>query len=188
VKPVFILLAGPNGSGKTTLARTAPLLALDLAMVNPDIIAREAPAGVNALIWAGREVRRRVDALVASRKSFAVETTLAGNNHFRTIAACRDAGMHLALHYVFVRDIALSKRRVTTRVGLGGHDVPEEDQDRRFGRSLSNAMIVVKLMDESFFYDNSHPEGHQLVAQFRVREAPFISPSAPAWLKGLAPS
>lgn len=131
-------------------------------------------------------MRRRIDECIAAGKSFAVETTLAGNNHFRTIATCKAAGMRLAMYYIFVRDIHLAKGRVSTRVAAGGHDVPETDQERRFDRSIANALIVVRLVNEAYFYDNSVLGGHRLVAEFVDGKPVAVAPDAPAWLRGAA--
>jgi predicted ABC-type ATPase len=54
----LIVLAGPNGSGKSTLAKTQAykemLTRHNAEMLNPDEMAKQAPAGAYALIWAGR--------------------------------------------------------------------------------------------------------------------------------------
>ena len=181
--PIFVLLAGPNGSGKSTISRTLDFKSYGFSVINPDDIAKEAPVDVNALIWAGREVHLRIERSIKEKMSFVVETTLSGNNHFKTIAACKEAGMLIVMHFVFVSSVTASKGRVRTRVGMGGHDVPEADQERRFERSLANAVKVVPVVDEAYFYDNSSREGHQLVAHFLNGQIEFISEAAPDWLK-----
>ena len=45
--------------------------------------------------------------------------------------------------------------RVRNRVILGGHDVPEEDQRRRYPRSLANAAKALAIADEGVILDNS---------------------------------
>jgi len=89
MKPWVIFLAGPNGSGKSTLANTAAFAAMCKAIgasnLNPDDIAKSAPAGTNPIIWSGRELHRLIDAHIRQGKSFVVETTLSGQNHFQTL-------------------------------------------------------------------------------------------------------
>ena len=46
--------------------------------------------------------------------------------------------------------------RVRRRVLQGGHDIPERDIRRRYGRSLANAPVAVALADRASILDNSH--------------------------------
>lgn len=184
MKPTFVLLAGPNGSGKSSLAGLEIFKSLNLKMINPDECAKLAPPGANALIWSGREVRRLIGDAIAYQQSFSVETTLSGNNHNRTIADCRAAGYLVEMHFVFVRTIEAAKERVKTRVLEGGHDVPEPDQERRYGRSIENGIELSKSVDAAYFYDNSFRGGHKLAAHFEMGSCKFVAEFAPGWLRG----
>lgn len=186
MKPVFVLLAGPNGSGKSTLAKAAEFKSLDLEMLNPDEIAKLAPPSSNSLIWSGREIHRAIENKIDEKVSFAVETTLSGNNHFKTIASCKAAGYHTAMHFVFVDNVIAAIGRVRERVIMGGHDVPEEDQIRRFQRSFDNAVKMIALVDEAHFYNNSKTKPHQRIAQFLEGKPAFVSQEAPDWLKTIS--
>ena len=186
MKPLFLLLAGPNGSGKSTLAATPEFSALKLDMLNPDDIAKSSPFSANPLIWSGREMHRLIDERISNKKSFAVETTLSGNNHFKTIDHCKSAGFHFAFHFVFVSNVSTSMGRVRARVQAGGHNVPEEDQQRRFLRSFENAAKVAKIADEAHFYYNGSKQKHQLVAQFLLSKATFIADDAPNWIREIS--
>lgn len=152
-------------------------------MLNPDELAKESPPAANELIRAGREMRRRIDGLIRRRTPFAVETTLAGANHFRTIKQCREAGYAIILYFVFVGRLELAKARVRLRVRTGGHDVPETDQDRRYSRSLENSLVAAGLADFAYFYDNSSQFGHRLVATFAAGKPTRIAADAPDWLR-----
>jgi len=168
--PWLILLAGPNGSGKSTLARqpefSAKMSHETVVVINPDEIAKRAPLATNPLIWSGREIRRQIEALTRSRKSLIIETTLSGNNHFRTVEDCKLLGYKIALHFVFVSDLKLANLRVKLRVSQGGHDVSEKDQARRYERSFNNATRMITLCDEAFIYNNDGQFGHLRVATY----------------------
>ena len=183
MRPTFVLLAGPNGSGKSTLAKTFKFQSLGLEMFNPDDIAKLAPQDSNPLIWSGRQIHQLIDHKIKSEASFALETTLSGNNHFKTIAHCKAAGFYTAMHFVFVTDVTAAMGRVRERVIWGGHDVPEEDQIRRFPRSFENAVKMIALVDEAHFYNNSDTVPHQRAAQFLEGKPSYIADSAPAWLR-----
>ena len=186
MKPLFVLLAGPNGSGKSTLAATPEFQALNVEMLNPDEIAKTSPSDVNALIWAGRKIHHQIENRISEMTSFAIETTLSGNNHFKTIERCKSAGYYFAFHFIFVRSVTTSMGRVQTRVAAGGHDVPEVDQQRRFQRSIENSARVVNIADESHFYYNGTELKHKRVAQFLLGKQTFMSQDAPNWLKSFA--
>jgi predicted ABC-type ATPase len=187
MKPVCIVLGGPNGSGKSSLCERhgfqGMLNNLGAAIINPDALAKLAPPSANALIWSGREVHRLISESIDRRESFLVESTLSGRNHFKTVTDCKAAGYVLALHFVFLSSIALSKARVRLRVSLGGHDVPEADQDRRYWRCLAHGLEMAALVDEAFFYSNDTETAHSEIARF-VRGTPaWIHADAPEWLR-----
>jgi predicted ABC-type ATPase len=185
MKPWLILLAGPNGSGKSTLARQPDFRAkaaeAEAVFLNPDDIAKSAPAGSNPMIWSGREMHRLVDYHTSSRRSFIVETTLSGSNHFRTVENCKKAGYETALHFVFVSSLKLANARVALRVKLGGHNVPESDQARRYEKSLGNAARLIALCDEAFVYRNDKIAGYEVVAIYS-RGMPVFKAIKDDWL------
>jgi predicted ABC-type ATPase len=187
MKPVALFLAGPNGSGKSTLAQSPAFMSLlqrhNMMFINPDDLALTAPPNSNSLIWSGRQVRSKIDVTISQNSSFAVETTLSGRNHFLTLSNCQSRGYYTSLHFVFLSSLELSKRRVALRVLLGGHDVSEHDQDRRYKKSIGNGLELARLVDEAFFYTNDTEEGHELVARATSGQLEWISNQAPDWLR-----
>src|SRR5690606_24668834 len=83
-QPLIVVIAGPNGAGKST---TAPHLLQDAFTVSEFVNADTIAQGLSAFrpesvsFDAGRVMLKRLDALAASRESFAFETTLA-SRHF----------------------------------------------------------------------------------------------------------
>lgn len=187
MKPLCIVLGGPNGSGKSTLCEQhyfqSVLGELGATVINPDALAKLAPVSANALIWSGREVHRLISERIERRESFLVESTLSGRNHFRTLTDCRNAGYTVALHFVFLSSITLSKARVRVHVSLGGHDVPEADQERRYRKSLTHGLEMAAIVDEAFFYLNDTDASHLEIARFERGAREWIHPDAPDWLK-----
>lgn len=185
--PLLIVLAGPNGSGKSTLcglpAFKTILASRDVTVINPDDIARQTPSDSNALIWLGRKVHELTEALIFNKKSFLVETTLSGRNHFKTVERAIAAGFETALHFVFVSDLSLAKRRVRIRVELGGHNVPEADQERRYEKSLSHAAELIGLVDEALIYCNDfRSKNHKLIATYQCGKKLHTTENQPYWL------
>ena len=129
-----VLIGGANGAGKTTFARSlVPLLHPGAAFLNADEVAREGYAPLAA----GREVLRRLDACVAARAPFVLETTLSSRRYAARIPAWRAAGYAVTLHFIEVPDADFAVVRVARRVRAGGHDVPETDVRRRYARGLA---------------------------------------------------
>jgi predicted ABC-type ATPase len=154
----LFLVAGPNGVGKTTFAfRRIREITGSAHFVNLDEIARGLSPLDPALARAasGRVALSRIRMLTESGATFAVETTLAGRTHMRTIRAAREAGYRVTLFYFFVPSVDECLRRVARRVMEGGHDVPESDVRRRFGRSIANLTSYLDAVDDAVVFDNS---------------------------------
>lgn len=143
-RPVLWLIAGPNGVGKTTYARRyLRAVAGTERFVNLDEIARgfspltPTPDAETAAAAARAVLSRTADNL-AARRSFALETTLAGRTHLRTIAQARAAGFGVNLLFCILPSVEQALRRIADRVTSGGHAVPEADARRRFPRACAN--------------------------------------------------
>ncbi len=149
--PTLHVVAGPNGCGKSTLTRTSGFIGVEI--IDPDAIARDEASGSPA--HAGREALRRRQAALAAGRSHLLETTLAGSGILRHMAAARQEGWRIILHYVSVASQDQALDRIRNRVALGGHDIPEADARRRFERSHANLPIAMILADLTLLYDNS---------------------------------
>lgn len=98
--PRVIIIAGPNGAGKTTFAREfLPQEADCPVFINADLIAAGLSpfAPERAAIQAGRLMLESVDRHIASRHSFALETTLSGRGYARQIPQWRQMGYSVEL-------------------------------------------------------------------------------------------
>lgn len=139
--PTCWIIAGPNGAGKTTFALdylptkqecdrflNTDLLAYAMNPLNPD----------SQIMAAGRLFLSELDKTINKGKSFAFETTLSGKSYLRVLRRMKEAGWYLHLVYLAISAADVSAQRVAERVLKGGHDVPQEDLERRFPRSLRN--------------------------------------------------
>jgi predicted ABC-type ATPase len=151
--PALWLIAGPNGVGKTTYARRYLRAAAGFErFVNLDEIARgfspltPTPDAETAAA-AARSVLTRSAENIAARRSFALETTLAGRTHRRTVANAKAAGFAVTLIFCILPDVELALRRIAGRVAEGGHAVPEADARRRFPRACANFGGYATLCD-----------------------------------------
>lgn len=144
------IIAGANGSGKSTLANVL-LKEKNLKFLNADEIAKEiSPDAINSVpITAGKIYFNRLKNLFDNNCSFAVESTLSGNNIIRIIKKARKLNYKIVLIYSFLQNCTTCIERVKKRVQNGGHNVPEEDIIRRYYKS------IIKFWNEyRFIVDN----------------------------------
>lgn len=157
--PHVVILAGPNGAGKSTAAPSLLRGRLRVSeFVNADTIARGLAgfAPDTAAFDAGRIMLRRLRELVAERRSFAFETTLASRTFAPRLVEWRGAGYRAHLVFLWLPDADLAIARVGERVRAGGHDVPRETIVRRYARGAKNFLDLYRpLVDTWRVLDNS---------------------------------
>lgn len=155
----ILIIAGPNGAGKTTFAEEfLPLEANCSEFVNADLIASGlSPFQPESVAFtAGRLMLSRMRDLVASGKSFALETTLSSRTYLALIPQWKEAGYRIKLYFLKLPDPEFAIQRVAQRVALGGHAIPEPTIRRRFGRGWENVKSdYISQVDEWAIYDAS---------------------------------
>ena len=165
LKTLYII-AGANGSGKSTLAEVL-LKEKELDFLNADEIAKEiAPDAINSVpVSAGKEYFRRLSQFFKDEKSFAVESTLSGNNIIRIINQAKKQNYKIILVYSFLQNCTNCIERVKFRVQNGGHNVPEEDIIRRYYKSIVKFWDEYRLMvDEWSLFFNGYNYAPAIVA------------------------
>lgn len=157
----ILILAGPNGAGKTTFAAEfLPHEVRCLRFVNADLIA----AGLSpfapevAAVQAGRLMLEQIHTFARKRVSFTFETTLSGRGYAIIIPQWQAMGYRVKLFFLSLPDADFAIRRVSLRVQLGGHDVPEKTVRRRFIRGWHNFQTLYRpLVNEWALYDTCGP-------------------------------
>jgi predicted ABC-type ATPase len=164
--PSCYIIAGPNGAGKTTFAMEfLPLYANCRNFINPDLLARAfSPFDPDAgMLRAGRAVLERIGEFTQAKRDFAFETTLSGRGYVALLRRMKTAGFRLHMFYLWIPTADLALLRIRYRVQGGGHNVPEAEVRRRFGRTLGNLFKLYRpLLDTLHFFDNAS-EAPQLV-------------------------
>ncbi|MFA6289656.1 MAG: AAA family ATPase [Opitutaceae bacterium] len=158
--PNLFVIAGPNGAGKTTYAkRFLPEEMRTCEFVNADLIA----AGLSpfapdkAAYEAGRIMLNRLRELTARREDFSFETTLSGRAYAPLLKEMRAAGYYIRMDFLWIPQLGITRQRVRQRVAKGGHDIPDEVQQRRFHLGIRNLSTLYRpLIDHWRLYDNTH--------------------------------
>lgn len=171
-RPQAVIIGGPNGAGKSTLAPQLLVDEFDIHnFVNADDIARAMnPADMQSVaIQAERAVHAELDRLRGARADFGLETTLSGTALRRSIEKLDLEGYDIHLVYLWQPSAELALRRISSRVRLGGHDIPAADVRRRIIRSVWNfERIYRRLVSFWRVYDarvSLTMEGPSLVAR-----------------------
>lgn len=86
-------------------------------------------------------------------------------------------GYEINIFFVWISTVDVALARIRKRVLHGGHNVPEEDVRRRFGRSVRNFLLCYRQLADSWFvFDNSGRPS--LVAFEKHREIRIINDDA----------
>jgi predicted ABC-type ATPase len=180
-RPTLTFIAGANGSGKTTLTRWNAELFRGTPVLDPDAIANTLQSRVSPTpaFAAARQVLQSVGEHLEQKKSFALETTLAGKKYLQLMLTACQRGFEIVLAYIGTSDVEINLARIRQRVLAGGHDVPGKDVRRRFQRSFENLPIAILRADHSILFDNSTEEGYQLVAILSADENQWLEPRPP---------
>lgn len=160
-QPTCYIIAGPNGAGKTTFAlQYLPKIVECQNFINADEIARGiSPLNVEAgLLQASKIFLKTLSRKLASRETFAFETTLSGRSYLPQIRQWQRDGWKVVLIYLFIPSAVFSANRVRMRVEQGGHDIPEEAIFRRYPRSLRNLFLYAEVCDKTLCFNNEKGE------------------------------
>ena len=183
--PVFTLIAGANGAGKSTLTSGNPETFSLSPLLDPDTFRKPlSSASAASPIAAGREVLRLAGEYLERRQSFSIETTLSGKNYLEMMLRARTLDFEVVLVYIGTERVEINLSRIAQRVLSGGHDVPEADVRRRFGRSFKNLPVAIHRADHTLLFDNSAEQGYQLLGILSPTTIQWFDP-LPLWAMNL---
>ena len=174
----LVVLSGPNGAGKSTLA---PWLLRDGWGIRDFVNADEIAKGLSGFqpesvaLQAGRLMWERLEELAVNRKSFAFETTLASRTYAAWIVKRRAEGYQTRLVFLWLPNAEMAIQRVTDRVRVGGHHIPDDVIRRRYAGGLRNLFeLYLPLIDRWQVLDGTEPADLRLVASGGVGRLPRV--------------
>ena len=157
-QPWLWIIGGPNGAWKTTFCMEfLPRLIRTHDYINADLIA----AGLSPLdpsqapVAAGKIMLERAEELLRARRTFAVESTLAGKTFLHLAKRAKAQGWKIGVDYLWLSTDEIALKRVADRVKLGGHPIPKETVIRRRLRGLAGLAEYLELADQWTVFDNS---------------------------------
>lgn len=175
---VYTIIAGVNGTGKSSLRGVLEGQNVNLGqIIDTYLIAKE---NNNDLIKAARIAVDKTRDCLNKNISFTQETTLSGRSVLNTVKKARKQGYYVSLYYIGLSSAEESLSRIANRVRKGGHNIPENDVRRRYGKRFDMIVDVIPYCDEVHFYDNEN--GFVKVAEIKNGQFRFINGYRPEWL------
>jgi predicted ABC-type ATPase len=200
--PTLWIVAGPNGAGKTTCTQRRPITNLlpGVRFLNPDDRSREklvrqsfvgfadAPSEVRqaAFLESADEVFAELTRAICTGESVGIETVLSTDKYRPSVESVRRAGGFVGLIYVALSSPGLARERVADRVRRGGHDVPADKIEARWGRSLDNRPWFAKHATAFWVFDNTDSDPNLpplLAARGRFGTVEFLAEETFAQLR-----
>lgn len=178
---VYTIIGGVNGVGKSSFTGVLKERSTDLGyIVDVDKITAELGAGALA---GGKAALKKINECIEKGVSFTQETTLSGRKTESTAKEVKENGYYVQLFYIGLNTAEESLVRIANRVRRGGHDIPENDVERRFAGRWEAVAKVLPYCDEAEFYDNDN--GFVKVAEYRNGELRPVGQLHPKWLADL---
>lgn len=157
--PKLYIICGCNGAGKTTASMSVlPEILCCNEFVNADEIAKGLSPfrPEEVAIEAGKIMLRRIESLLESNETFAIETTLATRSYKSLVKRAKAKGYIVELLFFWLPSPQMAEERVAERVASGGHDIPQEVIHRRYWLGIENLFnIFIPIVDVWSLYDNS---------------------------------
>lgn len=177
----YTIVAGVNGAGKSSLTGVLRTEITNLGkIVDVDKVILKCGGNV---IEGGKKSIELIDDCLEKEICFTQETTLSGHRILNTVKKAIAKGYYIRLYYVGLNTVEESLARIENRVKKGGHNIPDSDVKRRFGKRFEDLANILHYCDEATFYDNEN--GFVAVAEYRNGEVLQIGSMKPEWLKEL---
>jgi len=119
--------------------------------------------------------------------SFSQETVFSHASKVAALEKARSMGFRTYLYFVATDDAAINADRVARRHAQGGHNVPVEKIEQRYGRSLANVSRALPHLSRAYFFDNSGDEMRYLASYVDGEgfELQSSESSMPRWFKAV---
>ena len=178
IMKLYTIIGGVNGVGKSSFTGVLKERTTDLGVII-DVDKITAELGGNVLAG-GKAALKKIRECIDKKLSFTQETTLSGYKTEATAKEVKELGYHVRLFYVGLDTVEESLQRIENRVKRGGHNIPQDDVNRRFQGRWEAVAKVLPYCDEAEFYDNNN--GFVKVAEYRNGEFRRIGNNTCTWV------
>ena len=129
----------------------------------------------------GKEAVNLINGCINSKTNFNFESTLSGRGIFNKIKYAKSNGFEVDIIYIAI-DKKTSKLRINSRVLKGGHNISNEDVERRYDKSISNFINNINIFDNVYFYENEESK-HNLIFFIESGRLKYLKNSIPEWIE-----
>ena len=179
--PIYTIIAGVNGVGKSSLTGVLKAERNDLGyVIDVDKIAYA--DNCNA-IDSGKIAIARIEEFLSKNISFGQETTMSGIRIEKTVKAAKEKGYSIRLFYIGLNTYEECVKRIRNRVEKGGHNIQEDDVDRRYKKRFDDLKAILPHCDEVHLFDNEN--GFVEVGEYKNGEVITKGEYKPVWLQEL---
>jgi len=173
----YTIIGGVNGAGKSSLSGVLKVERLDLGyVIDVDKLAVDNKCGA---IEAGKLALVKIEDHLSRGLSFTQETTLSGQRTEKTIRIAKENGYMVRLFYIGLDTLEECVERIRNRVQRGGHNIQENDVERRFEKRFDDVVKILPYCDEACFFDNDN--GFVEVGEYRNGEIICKGDYKPKW-------
>lgn len=123
--------------------------------------------------------------LLEKGANFTFETVMSSEDKVALLQRAQELGYRTYLYYIATDDPEINVSRVRSRVGLGGHSVPEDKIVSRYHRSLDLLFEAIRHTNRAYIFDNSsNGQTRTWLAEITEgRELEMKVDQMPAWFK-----
>lgn len=178
---LYTIIGGVNGVGKSSLSGVLSAENLDLGIII-DTDKMTAELGGDR-ISGGKKAIEKIDSCLEKGVNFTQETTLSGARTLKTIQRARDLDYTIRLYYIGINTADESIERIKNRVRKGGHNIADDDVERRFEKRFEDLIKILPYCNEVRFYDNEN--GFVDVAEYRNGSLIIKGDYTPEWINEL---
>lgn len=173
---IYTIIGGVNGVGKSSLLGVLSAERSDLGVIiDIDKITAKHGSDMNAI--------EKIDKCLEKGVNFTQETTLSGTKTLRTIQRARGLDYFIRLYYIGINTAGESIERIKNRVRKGGHNIADDDVERRFDKRFEDLAKILPYCNEVRFYDNEN--GFADVAEYKNGSLIIKGDYTPKWINEL---
>lgn len=177
----YTIIGGVNGVGKSSLTGVLVAENNDLGVIiDTDKITAELGGDK---IKGGIAAIERINNSLDMGINFTQETTLSGQRTLKTIKKAIERDYYIRLYYIGVNTAEESIKRIKNRVEKGGHNIADEDVQRRYNKRFEDLLTVLPYCNEVHFFDNEN--GFIEKAEYRNGQLIIKSDDVPNWIREL---
>jgi len=144
-----------NGQGNSWLQKaTKEKSRISITCSEGILLVKDKPSPYDAAL-AADFIRHQ---LLIKGETFTFETVLSHPSKIDFLKQGIKAGYKNYLYFICTVDPAINIERIKQRVGLGGHDVPEDRIEKRYYESLNILKTIIPLCHRVYLFDNSSEE------------------------------